>query len=306
VLHDRYLVIERVAEGSMATVYRGQRVKLDRAVAIKFLHDSFAASEDGRRRFEVEARAMSRLSHPNCMSVTDFGVHRGAPYLVMDYVTGPSLRQLLGIHRSFAPRRAVEMARQILAGLCHAHTQGVIHRDLKPENILVASVEGHADQMRIADFGLAKLRDEASVTTGVALGTPGYMSPEQTIGEKADVRSDIYTAGILLYELLTGYKPFHADSPFELMRMHREVPPGPLSQAAPGVAFSPELERTVARALAKSRDDRFPTAAAFLAALEATPEARPAVPDAGQRWPLFAFAAAGLAAIGFGLWWLLG
>ncbi len=305
VLHDRYRVLERVAQGSMATVYRGERVKLNRQVAIKFLHESFASSEDGRRRFDVEARAMSRLSHPNCVSVTDFGVHQGSPYLVMDFVTGPSLRELLAIYGRFPPVRAIEIMRQILAGLAHAHAQGIIHRDLKPENILVASVEGHGEHMLIADFGLAKLRDDHSVTTGIALGTPGYMSPEQTTGESADVRADIYTAGILLYELLIGHKPFHAESPFEVMRMHREVTPMPLRMALPEQPFSGPLEQVIARALAKQRDDRFPTATQFLSALEATPEAKRSEPRSRSWMPIVTLGAVSLAALGAGLWWLL-
>ncbi|HKE20143.1 MAG TPA: serine/threonine-protein kinase, partial [Kofleriaceae bacterium] len=184
VLHDRYLVSERLAEGAMAVVYRGERIGLKRQVAIKFLHESYASSEDGLRRFEVEARAMSRLAHPNCVAVTDFGVDNGAPYLVMDFVTGNSLRDVLEEDIRMRPTRAVAIVRQVLAGLTHAHGQGIVHRDVKPENIVVSPVEGHGEHVRILDFGLAKLRDENSVTSGLAVGTPGYMAPEQTVGER--------------------------------------------------------------------------------------------------------------------------
>jgi serine/threonine-protein kinase len=258
----------------MAVVYRGERVRLKRPVAIKFLHESYAQSEDGVRRFEREALAMSQLNHPNCVSVTDFGMDHGAPYLVMDFIEGQSLRERLGVAHRLPPSRAVVITRQILAGLAHAHAHGIVHRDIKPENILLSPVEGHGEQVRILDFGLAKLRNEASVTTGLAVGTPGYMSPEQTSGERVDERADVYGTGIILYELLAGRKPFQAESPFEVMRMHREVPPPPLSVAAPGHRFSSELESVVQRALTKQRERRFASAGAFLDALEATPEAR--------------------------------
>src|SRR5687768_12963551 len=228
VLHGRYLVSERLAEGAMAVVYRGERVGLKRQVAIKFLHESYASSEDGMRRFEVEARAMSRLAHPNCVAVTDFGLDNGAPYLVMDFVTGRTLRDMLEDEIRLRPTRAVAVVRQVLAGLTHAHGQGIVHRDVKPENIVVSSVEGHGEQVRILDFGLAKLRDENSVTSGLAVGTPGYMAPEQTIGEKVDERADLYATGIILFELMAGRKPFQAESPFDVMRMHRESPIPPL------------------------------------------------------------------------------
>src|SRR5690606_19764709 len=238
VLHERYRVLERIAEGGMGSVYRGERVKLGRAVAIKFLHEAYAASPDGMRRFEVEARAMSRVAHPNCVPVTDFGVDRGAPYLVMDFVPGRSLRQLLSDEGRLAPARAVAIARQVLAGLAHAHGQGIVHRDIKPENILCTHLEGHGEQVRILDFGLARLREDATFTSGLALGTPGYMSPEQTLGRPADARADLYATGILLHELIAGQKPFVADSPLDVMRLHRDMPPPPLRQVAPDAGVS--------------------------------------------------------------------
>jgi len=258
----------------MGVVYRGERVSLKRPVAIKFLHEGYAATDDGRRRFEVEARAMSRLDHPNCVPVTDFGVDEGSPYLVMDFVNGVTLRQLLSTEWRLAPDRAVAIVRQVLSGLSHAHAQGIIHRDIKPENILVTPIEGHGEHVRIVDFGLAKLRDEGSITTGVAVGTPGYMSPEQTVGQKADERADVYACGIILYELLAGAKPFQGESPFDVMRMHRETPPPPLEATASGVQISQRLQGVVMKALAKSREDRFQSASEFRNALEAVDEAQ--------------------------------
>ena len=272
VLHDRYEIQQRLAAGAMAVVYRGERVRLKRPVAIKFLHESYASSEDGMQRFEREALVMSKLNHPNCVSVTDFGVDNGSPYLVMDFIDGRSLREVLGVEHRMPASRALHIVRQILAGLAHAHGQGVVHRDVKPENILLTAVEGHGEQVRILDFGLAKLRNETSVTTGIAVGTPGYMSPEQTAGERVDERADIYATGIILYELLSGKKPFQSDSVYDVMRMHREVTPTPLCFAAPDARVSDELDTVIQRALAKPREQRFASASQFLLALEETPE----------------------------------
>ena len=271
VLHERYRVIERIGDGAMGAVYRGERVQLGRPVAIKFLLEEFASSPDALRRFEVEARAMSRVAHPNCVPVTDFGLDDGTPYLVMEYAAGHSLRRVLHEEGRLPPARAVAIVRQVLAGLVHAHGQGIVHRDIKPENILCSSVEGHGEHVKILDFGLAKLRDDAPFTSGMALGTPGYMSPEQTLGRAVDARADVYATGILLHELIAGLKPFVADQPLDVMRMHREKAPAPLRQAAPEVPVSRELEGAVLRAIAKSPDDRFASASDFLDALRAVP-----------------------------------
>lgn len=276
ILNDRYLLLERLGEGTMATVYRAERLKLKRSVAVKFLRESFAIDEDGRRRFEVEARAMSRLEHPNCVSVSDFGVELESPYLVLDYVAGLTLRQVMQIQAGPMPaRRALDIVKQVLAGLSHAHHHGIVHRDMKPDNVLVTEIAGHGEQARIADFGLAKLRDDVTVTTGVALGTPSYMSPEQTVGESADARTDIYAVGIILFELLIGRKPFHAESPFDLMRFHRESPVPSLASSHPDLAFSRQMEAIIQTALAKPRERRFDSAATFLQALDSAPEAQP-------------------------------
>jgi len=194
----------------MGVVYRGERVELGRPVAVKFLHPWIAAQQAFRARFETEARAMSRLSHPNCVSVIDFGVE-GAPYLVMDYVTGPTLRKVLD-GGPIAPARAIAITRQLLAGVAHAHAQGIIHRDLKPDNLILADADGLPDHVRILDFGLAKLRDGPAMTSGLAIGTPSYMSPEQTGAPgEIDGRTDIYAIGVVLHEMLAGKKPFVSD-----------------------------------------------------------------------------------------------
>ncbi|MEO5767104.1 MAG: serine/threonine-protein kinase, partial [Polyangia bacterium] len=204
VLQGRYRILARVAAGAMGVVYRGERVELGRPVAVKFLHPWIASQQAFRSRFETEARAMSRLSHPNCVSVMDFGIEGSSPYVVMDFIAGVTLRQLLERGR-LPPARVVAIARQLLAGVAHAHAQGIVHRDLKPENLILGDSAGLADHVRILDFGLAKLRDGPAMTSGLAIGTPSYMSPEQA-GAPGDIdgRTDIYAIGILLFEMLAG------------------------------------------------------------------------------------------------------
>jgi serine/threonine-protein kinase len=257
----------------MGVVYRGELLQLRRAVAVKFLHTWIAGLKETVQRFEIEARAMSRLSHPVCVSVIDFGVDQGAPFLVMDYITGPSLREV--IDQGPVPmEQAVQICRQLLAGLAHAHGQGIIHRDIKPDNILLSDVTGLGRQPKILDFGVAKLLDMATgLTTGIAIGTPSYMSPEQTSGDPVDARSDLYSTGVVLYELLAGRKPFVAEQMVEIMRLQREGTPTPLRVVAAGRGVSSQLERVVDKALAKSPRERFQTAAEFAAALQELPKA---------------------------------
>ncbi|TNV52592.1 hypothetical protein FH620_37885, partial [Corallococcus exiguus] len=285
VLQERYRIIERLAAGGMGMVYRGERLEVGKSVAIKFLHAWAARDDDFRKRFQVEARAMSRLTHPCCVSVIDFGVDQESPYMVMDFVTGETLRALLR-DGPLQPARALSAVRQVLAGLAHAHDQGIIHRDIKPENIIVTHAVGLGEQVRILDFGLAKLRDEVTgITSGMMLGTPSYMAPEQIHGEPVGPPTDLYATGVLLYELLTGKKPFNATSNAELLRMQREVTPPWLRDAAPDAGFSAELEATLAKAMEKAPGARFQSATEFLAALEgagAGPAVRSVAPVAGD------------------------
>jgi serine/threonine-protein kinase len=282
VLQGRYRINAKLASGAMGVVYKGERVQLGRPVAVKFLHPWIAAHQAFLTRFDNEARAMSRLQHPHCVSVIDFGVE-GSPYLVMDFATGRTLRQVLE-SGPIAATRVLRLARQLLAGLGHAHSQGIVHRDLKPENLVLADEEGLGEHLRILDFGLAKLRDGPAMTTGLAVGTPSYMSPEQTGAEGAiDARTDLYAVGVVLFELLTGQKPFQSDNVGQLLLMHREQPPPLLRAVAPGAGFSAELEAVIGKALSKFADDRYQSAAELVAALEATPAGRGIERPSGAR-----------------------
>ena len=272
VVAERYRVLERLAQGGMGAVYRGEHIELGREVAIKFLHEWAATEPSFVKRFEVEARAMARLQHPNVAQVIDVGVVSGAPFVVMELVGGQTLYDLLD-GGPVVPARAIELGRQVLAALAHAHGHGVVHRDIKPANLIVASSE-FGDQVKVLDFGLAKIAAGATGLTGAfAVGTPSYMPPEQGLGGQVDARTDLYAVGVLLFELLTGAPPFVRDDPAEVIAAHRTTPPPRLVDRMPGRVCSSELETVVARALAKSPDDRYQTAGEFARALTSVPEA---------------------------------
>jgi serine/threonine protein kinase len=278
VLGGRYRITTLLGEGGMGLVYAGERLQLGRPVAIKFLHSPYARSPKFVARFEREARAMSKLSHPHCVSVIDFGV-QDAPYIVMDFVTGQTLREVLD-DGHMPPARALTIVRQVLFGLAHAHTEGVIHRDIKPGNIMLGEHTGMGEHVRIFDFGLAKLRDnevDGDVSHAHVVGTPAYMAPEQARADKIDARVDLYATGVLLFEMLAGRKPFVGEDAYAVLVMQRDMPPPMLRSIEPDV--SPELERVVSRALEKDVDKRFQTAAEFIAAIDAVPEVtgRPSV-----------------------------
>jgi eukaryotic-like serine/threonine-protein kinase len=272
IVQGRYRILSRLAAGGMGVVYQAERIELGRTVAIKFLHPWIAADQAFKRRFETEAKAMSRLAHPCCVSVIDFGEEDGSPFLVMDFVAGETLREL-SRQGPMPPRRAIAIARQMLAGLAHAHEQGITHRDVKPENVVVTQVVGLGDQVRILDFGVAKLRDSAAnITRGMIVGTPAYMGPEQIRSGTVDARTDLYATAVVLFELLTGHRPFEAAESSDILRMHLREKPPTLNAKLPSGGFSAELETVLARALEKSLNGRFQAATDFAGALAQTPE----------------------------------
>jgi eukaryotic-like serine/threonine-protein kinase len=273
ILQGRYRIVSRIASGGMGSVYRGERLGLGRPVAIKFLHATMARDPQVMKRFEREAQAMSRLAHPNCIAVLDFGVDE-LPYLVMDLVHGDPLRATIEEVGVLAPRRALKIARQLLSALSHAHAQGIIHRDIKPENVLLEATPGLRDHVRVLDFGLAKMMgSDSGLTVGMAIGTPNYMAPEQMHEGPVDHRADLYAAGIVLYEMLTGKKPFDSAEVGEVFLKQMGMPMPRLREVAPAAGFSAELEAIVLRAADKDPAQRFPDADAMNAALEAVPEA---------------------------------
>jgi serine/threonine-protein kinase len=266
----------------MGVVYRAERVRLGRIVAIKVLHDELPNELSSRKRFEIEAVAMAKLEHPHCAAVLDVGIHEDKPYVVMDFVSGENLKDIIA-QGPVPVVRAVEIVRQVLSGLAHAHEHGIIHRDIKPANIVLSQKSGLGDHVKILDFGLARLTaDKSNLTTGIVVGTPSYMAPEQIRGVAIDHRADLYACGILLFELLTSNKPFHSkkDDPIEVCTMHLKQPVPRLADFQPGIQFG-ELEDVVAKALAKTPDDRYSTAEEFANALDIVPRRRTATPVAG-------------------------
>ncbi len=277
-LENRYRILDVLAQGGMGVVYRGERLGLNRMVAVKFLHASFAANAQARERFERELTAMSRLTHPNCVSVIDYGI-ADSPFIVMEYVTGRTLKDVLAENGPLQPVRALYIGSQILAALAHAHSQDMVHRDIKPANIILADVEGTLDHVYVLDFGLAKFMSGAAkddlTASWMVLGTPAYMSPEQGRGESIGAATDIYATGVVLFELLTGTKPYSADNPIDTIHQHQFAPLPSLRDRLPEADFSTELDEAIQTALAKDPGQRFASAQIFAEALDFVPEAAP-------------------------------
>jgi len=253
----------------MGSVYRGERLKLGRAVAIKIMHQELPDELSSRQRFEREAKLMALLEHPNCVSVIDYGLHEDKPFLIMDLVRGTSLLEVLDKEGKLEPQRAADIIRQVLSGLSHAHELGIVHRDVKPANIMISDRPGMGQQVRILDFGLARLTESnTKLTTGIVVGTPNYMAPEQCKGGDIDARTDLYSCGVMLFEMLTGRKPFLADDPIQVVRKHLLEKPPTLASALPDVDFG-DLEQVVAKALSKAAKDRFESAVEMSKAVQA-------------------------------------
>jgi eukaryotic-like serine/threonine-protein kinase len=270
-IEGRYKITEVMASGAMGAVYKAERIPVGKLVAIKFLHASFASDPEFQARFERETRVMSKLSHPNCVSVLDFGAHDGSPYLVMDYVDGGTLRTRLD-KGPLPPLHALAVARQVLAGLAHAHQQDVFHRDVKPANIMISEEIGHGERVRILDFGLARLQGNVgrdATQMNIVVGTPNYMAPEQTVpGSAIDARTDLYAVGVVLFEMIAGERPFVAEDTLQLLGMHRAAPIPRLAERAPGVELPIGLQDILDKAMAKSPGARYQTAIEFAEAID--------------------------------------
>ncbi len=254
---DRYHLTARIGEGGMCTVYRGTHVLTRKLWAVKILHAELAAQRRAVKRFQKEAQAASRIDHANVIHVTDFGTsEEGYVYLVMEYLEGSTLKRAIQTDGPFTLDRTVHIVRQIGEALDAAHAQNVIHRDLKPENImLLPTDEAERERVKVLDFGIAKVQedttDSAPLTAqNMVMGTPQYMSPEQAKGLELDARSDIYSLGIITYEMLTGKTPFHGGPSKVILSKHaNEIPPSP-RRLRPDL--SAHVERVIMRALEKS------------------------------------------------------
>ncbi|MFI5528854.1 protein kinase [Kitasatospora sp. NPDC051853] len=270
----RYVLRHLLGQGGMASVHLAHDTVLDRQVAVKTLHTELGREQAFRERFRREAQAVARLQHTNIVSVFDSGEDVGpdgatTPYIVMEYVEGKSLRDVLNEaiarHGAMPAEQALKITGAVLSALEASHDQGLVHRDIKPGNVMV-STKG---TVKVMDFGIARALQSGvtSMTqTGMVVGTPQYLSPEQALGKSVDARSDLYSVGCMLYELLTGQLPFDGDSPFSIAYKHvQEEPPAP---SGTNPAVRPGVDALVARALRKDPGHRFPTAEAMRAEVE--------------------------------------
>ena len=259
ILNDRYQLLERLGTGGMAVVYRAHDRRLDRYVAIKILRENYSPDPAFQERFRQEARAAANLSHPNIVTVHDFGYDNGRLYIVMEYVPGTDLKSYLKRKGHFSVRETLSLMIQACAGVGYAHRAGIVHCDIKSQNFIITPDQ----RLKVTDFGIA--RALASIQpeekSEVVWGSPQYFSPEQAAGLAPSPASDVYSLGVVAYEMLTGQLPFQAASAEELARMHREDPPPPPSRYNP--AIPPTLELVILKVLSKEPSARYRTADQF-------------------------------------------
>ena len=275
----RYRVLGVLGKGAMGIVYKAVDPMIDRVVAIKTIRVSLSEEDLAfyEARFTQEVKTVGKLNHPNIVTIYDVGRTDQFAYMAMEFIEGRELKQIMTMGRPMDVSTAVQLASQVADGLAFAHSRDIVHRDVKPSNILVAENE-EEPIAKITDFGIARVPISAVKTmTGTILGSPRYMSPEQVVGRNIGPRSDIFSLGVVLYEMLAGVAPFDADSVSSIMYQTVHVPPEPLASSNRGIP--PALEALVSRALAKSPDDRFETMREFCRALREVartlPEPRP-------------------------------
>ncbi len=263
----RYALLERIGSGGMSVVYKARHLKMDQTVALKVLAPELAQDQQQVRSFNKEAYASSRLAHPNTIKVTDYGESEdGHLFIVMEYLDGETLTELLAREGRLEVSRALHMARQVCKSLAEAHAVGIVHRDLKADNVFICEVYGEKDYVKVLDFGIAKILDqevsESSSSSGNARswGSPLYMSPEQVLNSPVDLRSDLYSLGCILYQMLSGQPPFTAEKAIDVVMAHVEKAPDPFAVVAPEAAVPPQIESLVVRMLAKEPHDRPQTA----------------------------------------------
>jgi serine/threonine-protein kinase len=290
-LGGKYKVVRLLGEGGMGAVYEGEQQlgTTKRKVAIKTLHPHLSRDPKVKARFEREVGTIAELEHPNTIQVYDFGsTQEGILYIVMEFLQGRSLADVLEKEGALPPERAVRIVQQVCGSLGEAHARGIVHRDLKPDNVVLVDRAGQKDFVKVLDFGIAKRskeedKDEQKLTQqGMVLGTPPYMSPEQFTGQPVDARSDIYSLGVMAYEMLTGRLPFRANTAWEWASQHMTQAPIPIESMAEGMRAPESMRNAIRRALAKSADERLQTAQDFADAFSgsALPAAAMAPPAA--------------------------
>ena len=287
VIADRYHVVRKLGEGGMGQVYLAEHLRMGRQSAVKVMSPALTRDPDSISRFNREASNASRISHPNVAAIYDFGeTADGLIYLAMEFVEGESLTALLERQGPLPPARALAIVRQTADALSAAHDMGIVHRDLKPDNIMVARTREGADLVKVVDFGIAKAvgAEAQRVTrTGLVVGTPEYMSPEQLAGDTVDERSDVYSLGLVAFTALTGALPFPSETAQESMIMRLTEQPRSLAEIRPEIRWPTELQGVMDRALARDARARFATAAEMGRALEQAMLALPGVALSGAR-----------------------
>src|SRR5215207_5266513 len=278
----RYRVLRRIGSGGMADVYCAEDTHLGRQVALKVLHRRFAQDQEFVERFRREAKSAAGLNHPNVVGVFDRGEHEGTYYIAMEFLTGRTLKDIASAEAPLPQERVIDIGTQILEAAGFAHRHGVIHRDFKPHNVIVDEL-GHA---KVTDFGIARAGASEMTETGSIMGTAQYLSPEQAQGHAVTATSDIYSIGVMLYEMLAGRLPFEGDSAVAIALKHLSEPPAPISQWRPDV--HPALEAVVMAALAKDPSQRWQSAEDLAAGLEAARTQIEAGPNGGQDTAAFA------------------
>lgn len=275
-INDRFKIVSQIARGGMGKVYRAEQAPLGRICALKVLNPNYAGDSDPEfhKRFFLEASIASKLTHPNTVTIFDYGQTDDEVYFIaMEYLEGRTLHRAIRGEAPFDEERAAHIARQICRALREAHSLGVIHRDLKPANIYLVEHADESDFVKVLDFGLVKSVEgntEDLTQAGLFMGSPKYMSPEQIRGDKVDVRTDIYSLGVVLYEMVTGKVPFDRPNSVNILMAHVNEAPPPLRQMTPDVAISPALEEVIFKCLAKDPNERFASMDELLVALKRT------------------------------------
>jgi serine/threonine protein kinase len=279
IIRNKYQIIERIGIGGMGLVYRGRHLTFNELCAIKIVNDDIAGNANFLKRFQTEAIVTRKLRHPNAVRVDDFDyTEDGRHFIVMELVEGKNVSEVLQKEGALAVPRAIRIARQVGQAIGMAHKLGIVHRDLKPANIILTTDEQGQEIAKVLDFGIAKLREAAGeersemTMTGMVVGTPLYMSPEQFLGKKAggevDGRTDIYSLGVVLYQMITAQLPFDAETPYALMLQHLQGTVRPPHELKPELHIPMALSQLILRAMQKSREQRFQTAEEFVAALD--------------------------------------
>jgi tetratricopeptide (TPR) repeat protein len=290
---EKYKVLEKLGSGGMGRVYKAEHTLLDRIVALKLLHAHLFSDEHHLKRFKQEAQVACRMNEQHAITLYDFGIEGNIPYLVMQYAEGLTLKKLLSSGGALPIERVDRILQQVCSAVSQAHSLGIIHRDLKPDNILISKDSAGADFAHVLDFGVAKFvgadaANKSVITTQIGLftGTPQYMSPEQAEQSDLDCRTDIYSLGIVLYEMITGQVPFTSDSPLGMLMKHIQEIPIPVRDLRPHLSIPSGVSQVVMKALAKERENRYETvdqlACAFHEAVKAGTESIPAYTPAAE------------------------